>query len=460
MDEGNEFESIEVDDFESESIENVDSTPETAENLSLIMDEEIQGLPEEELMIPDDDSLEGDFAAQELEPEESPENVSAMEAMTEYITEHNYGKEDYETYSRDPEWQELNNRLLEEDGREPIDYSEAIPEESASEISEELPGETPETVEDPIEELVPDEIPPEETVSTWMDEMDMEARPEDIPDELPEEIPDDLPETASEKVEAPGEVLTPEEFPGEFPDTRPEEVLTEVPEEIPENPPDVLLENPPETIEAPTEELAPNELPPEETVSTWMDDVAIEATEETELMDDDVELTDDSPEEGSIEETGEAEAVAEETETVPDLENVSGWLGEVNPNFDPFDLDSPYCNNCGSCAYAVYQRLEGISNDSCASAENIGYNDEMEALTGMEQVPMSPAEIEERLLEQGDGAHAIIGIDRAEGPGHWFNAACLDGKVVAIDGQSGEIVDWPPDYGDVVNWEMSIKKGD
>lgn len=144
-----------------------------------------------------------------------------------------------------------------------------------------------------------------------------------------------------------------------------------------------------------------------------------------------------------------------------DIQNISdidNWIGDINPNFDEFDLESPYSNNCGSCAYAVYQRLEG-STDSCASAENIGYNDEMKALTGMEQVSMSPEEIESRLLEQGEGAHAIIGIDRAEGAGHWFNAACIDGKVVAIDGQTGEINDWPPDYGDVVNWEMSVKKG-
>ena len=67
------------------------------------------------------------------------------------------------------------------------------------------------------------------------------------------------------------------------------------------------------------------------------------------------------------------------------------------------------------------------------------------------------SEDETLYLAQGDGAHAIIGIDRAEGPGHWFNAACIDGKVVAIDGQTGEIRDWPPDYGDVVNWEMSVK---
>ena len=91
-------------------------------------------------------------------------------------------------------------------------------------------------------------------------------------------------------------------------------------------------------------------------------------------------------------------------------------------------------------------------------AENIGYNSEIEALTGMEQVSMSPQEIEQRLLDAGDGAHAIIGIDRAEGPGHWFNAACINGKVVAIDGQDGSISEWPPDYGNVVNWEMSVRK--
>lgn len=140
-----------------------------------------------------------------------------------------------------------------------------------------------------------------------------------------------------------------------------------------------------------------------------------------------------------------------------DIHDVSEWLGDINPNFDEFDPESPYCNNCGSCAFAVYQRLEGLSPDACASADNIGYNDEMNALTGMEQVSMSPSEIEQRLLAQGDGAHAIIGIDRAEGAGHWFNAACIDGRVVAIDGQSGEITEWPPDYGDVVNWEMSVK---
>ena len=152
-------------------------------------------------------------------------------------------------------------------------------------------------------------------------------------------------------------------------------------------------------------------------------------------------------------------SLPDENMDISNIDDMDNWLGDINPNFDEFDTDSPYCNNCGSCAYAVWKRLEG-DNDICASAENIGYNDEMEALTGMQQVSMSPDDIESNLLAQGDGAHAIIGIDRAEGPGHWFNAACIGGKVVAIDGQSGEILDWPPDYGDVVNWEMSVRKDD
>ncbi len=138
-------------------------------------------------------------------------------------------------------------------------------------------------------------------------------------------------------------------------------------------------------------------------------------------------------------------------------EEIRDWLPEINPNFDPYDYESPYCNNCGSCSYAVWRRLEGDTS-ICATAENIPYNDQMEALTGMEQVPMSPEEIEQRLLAQGEGAHAIIGVDRAEGPGHWFNAVCMNGKVYAVDGQSGQIRDWPPDYGNVVNWEMSVKR--
>lgn len=105
----------------------------------------------------------------------------------------------------------------------------------------------------------------------------------------------------------------------------------------------------------------------------------------------------------------------------------------------------------------MYRRLEGDTTIR-ASEKNIGYSDEMEALTGMKQVSMSPEEIRQNLLAQGNSAHAIIGIDRSGmQAGHWFNAVNIEGKVYAIDGQSNEILDCPHDYGNVVNWDMSVK---
>ncbi len=162
----------------------------------------------------------------------------------------------------------------------------------------------------------------------------------------------------------------------------------------------------------------------------------------------------------SLEETAQYPEVPEVTDTVTEIqavEDISTWIGDINPNFDPYDWDSPYCNNCGSCAFAVEQRFEG-NTDIAATSENIGTVEEMNALTGMEQVAMSPEEIQEYLISQGPGSHGIVGIDRVSGPGHWFNAYYDGQKVVAIDGQTGEVNDWPPDYGDVTNWDISVRK--
>lgn len=49
--------------------------------------------------------------------------LSALDRMGEYYSSHNYGQKDFQEYSKDPEWRELNNDLLREMGREPIDYS-------------------------------------------------------------------------------------------------------------------------------------------------------------------------------------------------------------------------------------------------------------------------------------------------------------------------------------------------
>lgn len=149
----------------------------------------------------------------------------------------------------------------------------------------------------------------------------------------------------------------------------------------------------------------------------------------------------------------------QEISEVQPIDDLQEWLTDINPNYDPLDYESPYNNNCGSCSLAVWNRLNGYDTEMVASAENIGYNDEMEAITGLQQIEMNPSEIQDYITAQGAGANGIVGIDRADGPGHWFNVYNDGGRVVAIDGQNGSVVDWPPDdLGDVIRWELSVNK--
>jgi hypothetical protein len=138
------------------------------------------------------------------------------------------------------------------------------------------------------------------------------------------------------------------------------------------------------------------------------------------------------------------------------LAAIGSWLPEINPGYtgDAFD---PRSSNCGACAAAVFARLEGTMPAAFAGTRTLSVP-EMEAFTGGPQVPMSPSAIRDTLIAAGPGSHAVIGIDRTIGPGHWFNAYYDGERVVAIDGQSGEIQDWPPVYGSrnnpVSNWDM------
>jgi hypothetical protein len=150
--------------------------------------------------------------------------------------------------------------------------------------------------------------------------------------------------------------------------------------------------------------------------------------------------------------------ITEVCETPPDIGTVQAWLTDVNPNFDG-DPYSPYSNNCGACAAVVEAKLSG--HDAVEAGTETLSIDEMNMSTGMIQTPMDGYdEIQEKLLSCGPGAHAVIGIDRVSGPGHWFNAYTPDGvNLYAIDGQTGEILDWPPNYGDECGWDMSLKAG-
>lgn len=355
------------------------------------------------------DLPEGEVSGETVEAIEDAGDSSAYDRLSEYYSSHNYGQGDYAEYSQDPEWQELNNAYLQEIGQEPIEYGSDTDASAYDRLSEYYSshnygqGDYAEYSKDPEWQALNNEYlqelgqePIDYSENDWTD-----THVEDFRDEL---------------------------------------VALGIPEDSPEL--DAIIENEQQGID----EINSN-TPIDESGTEDLLDGAEEIIDETHSEIDE-----------GVDGKNDLSANDEIAEITP-LENLDGWLKDINPNYDAFDINSPYSNNCGSCTYAVYQRLEG-NPDICATAENIGYNSEMEALTGMEQVSMSPQEIEARLLEQGDGAHAIIGIDRSYGPGHWFNAACIDGKVVAIDGQSGEINDWPPDYGDVVNWEMSVKKGE
>lgn len=142
------------------------------------------------------------------------------------------------------------------------------------------------------------------------------------------------------------------------------------------------------------------------------------------------------------------------------LQDTSGWINNINPNFyNPHILPdkNPYHINCGSCAFAVDARLSG-GDDLVASENNIASDYAMELATGKKCVYMPMEDIESYLQNQGAGSHLIVGINRGPAPngcpqsGHWFNAFYDGSKFHTIDGQSGEILDWPYDYGDITEW--------
>lgn len=140
-------------------------------------------------------------------------------------------------------------------------------------------------------------------------------------------------------------------------------------------------------------------------------------------------------------------------ENVPYINDIAKWLPEINSNFNG-DQFSPFSNNCGLCAAAVFKRFEGdITAVASIGTLNIG---EMNIITGRTQTSMSPGQISDYLISQGAGAHAVVGIDRKDSYGHWFNAFYDGQNVYTIDGQTGTISDWPPDYGVVTNWDVSV----
>ncbi len=146
-------------------------------------------------------------------------------------------------------------------------------------------------------------------------------------------------------------------------------------------------------------------------------------------------------------------AVSGGTPAVQTVASIQSWIKEINPKYDKFSFrKKAYRTNCGSCSLAVYKRLNGIDSGAAASHVNIPTDAEMEQATGKTCCYMSVDEIGKRVMAMGAGACVVAGINRNNSAGHWFNIYYDGNKLYTIEGQSGNVYDWPHDYGDICDW--------
>ncbi|WP_167051953.1 toxin glutamine deamidase domain-containing protein [Salinibacterium sp. ZJ77] len=153
-----------------------------------------------------------------------------------------------------------------------------------------------------------------------------------------------------------------------------------------------------------------------------------------------------------------ADAPVDSNSSERSLDDVDDVLSQINPRFDPDDPASDYSNNCGNTSSNLYDFLTGSpAKEAPTGTLSIA---EMEARTGLPQTPMTPNDIEATLRAMGPGSHCVVGVDRAIGDGHWFNAFFDGDRVWAIDGQSGQRSGWPPHEPAATNWDASFKPDD
>lgn len=146
---------------------------------------------------------------------------------------------------------------------------------------------------------------------------------------------------------------------------------------------------------------------------------------------------------------------------VQTIEKIAEWISTINPLYHDSGIPpwerNPYHHNCGACALNVEKCLSGGVPEQ-AGIINIGTDIAMEQASGKKCRYMSIQDIESILKQRGAGAHLIVGINRKNTPfgqrqaGHWFNAYYDGQSIYTIDGQIGQILDWPHDYGDISEW--------
>jgi hypothetical protein len=124
-------------------------------------------------------------------------------------------------------------------------------------------------------------------------------------------------------------------------------------------------------------------------------------------------------------------------------EHPAHWVGDIYPGRDRHERP----NNCGECARAADSTWHGLPAAAAELASRRVGGERpavMAEWAGRPPEPASMADIGQRLRELGPGSSAVVGFDRADAPGHWFNAVNYEGAVLAVDGQSARFEDWPP----------------
>ncbi len=105
----------EVEEAEADAEENIDDAQEEDEEAEPdMLDQNVdpsQSTEDEYDQYGEYDDYEEDWDEGEPEKYDEDEHRSALNSMAEYMSEHNYGPDNYAEYSKDPEWQKLNADL-------------------------------------------------------------------------------------------------------------------------------------------------------------------------------------------------------------------------------------------------------------------------------------------------------------------------------------------------------------
>jgi hypothetical protein len=124
-------------------------------------------------------------------------------------------------------------------------------------------------------------------------------------------------------------------------------------------------------------------------------------------------------------------------------EHPARWLADIYPGRERHERP----NNCGECARAVDNTWHGLPAAAAELANRRVGGERLAVMNewaGQSPEPASMAAIGQRLRELGPGSSAVVGFDREDAPGHWFNAVNHEGTVLAVDGQSARFEEWPP----------------